>query len=91
MERLGTTAKPVSDRSWVRPCLAVGGSILIYALLIERAGLLPAVVATVFVAALGSRPFRPVETLLLAVSVTIAVALIFVSLLGQSIDLLAGL
>jgi hypothetical protein len=88
---MGTTATPVSVRSWVRACLAVSGSVLVYALLIERAGLLPAVVATVFVAALGSRPFRPLETLILAVSLAAAVALVFVSLLGQSIELLGGL
>ncbi len=88
---MGTTATPESAaRPWVRACLAVSGSVLIYASLIERAGLLPAVVATVFVAALGSRPVRPSETLILAISVAAAVALVFVSLLGQSIDLLVG-
>lgn len=88
---MGTSATPVSARSRVGACLAVSGSVLIYALLIERVGLLPAVVATVFVAALGSRPFRPRETLILAVSLAAAVALVFVSLLGQSIELLVGL
>ena len=88
---MGTTATPVSDRSWVRACLAVSGSVLIFAVLIERAGLLPAVVATVAVAALGSRPVRPWETLILAVSLAAAIAVVFVSLLGQSIDLLVGL
>jgi hypothetical protein len=88
---MGTTATPVSTRSWVRACLTVSGSVLIYAFLIERAGLLPAVVATVFVAALGSHPVRPWETLILAVSLAGAVALVFVKLLGQSIDLLVGL
>jgi hypothetical protein len=88
---MGTTAAPVSARSRVRACLAVSGSVLIFAFLVERAGLLPAVVVTVFVAALGSRPMRPWETLILAVSLAAAVALVFVSLLGQSIDVLAGL
>jgi hypothetical protein len=80
----------VSPHSWVRPCLAVGGSVLIYALLVERAGLLLAVVATVFVAALGSSPVEPRKTLILAVGLAAAVALVFVGLLGQSIDLLVG-
>ncbi len=88
---MGTAATPVSAGSWVRACLAVSGSVLIYAFLIERAGLLPAVVATVFVAALGSHASRPLETLFLAVSLAAAVALIFVTMLGQSIDLLVGL
>jgi hypothetical protein len=60
-------------------------------LLIERAGLLPAVVATVFVAALGARPFRPWETAILAVGLAAAVAVVFVSQLGQSIALFVGL
>ena len=80
----------MSAGSGVRACLAVSGSVLIFAFLVERAGLLPAVAATVFVAALGSRPVRPWETLILAVSLAAAVALIFVSLLGQSLDLLVG-
>ena len=88
---MGTTATPVSAHSWVRACLAVSGSVLIYAFLIERAGLLPAVVATVFVAALGSHSSRPLHTLSLAVGLAAAVALIFVVMLGQSIDLLVGL
>lgn len=88
---MGPTATPVSSRSWIRACLAVSGSVLVYAFLIERAGLLPAVVATVVVAALGSRPIRPKDTLILAVSLAAVVALVFVGLLGQSIDLLVGL
>jgi hypothetical protein len=87
---MGTTAAPVSARSRLRTCLAVSGSVLVFAFLIERAGLLPAVVATVFVAALASRPVRPWETLILAAIVAAVVALVFVSLLGQSLDLLAG-
>jgi putative tricarboxylic transport membrane protein len=91
VERVGTTATPVSAPPWARACLAVSGSVLIYALLIERAGLLPAVVATVFVAALGSHPPRPLQTLIFAVGLAAAVALIFVAMLGQSIDLIVGL
>jgi hypothetical protein len=53
--------------------------------------LLPAVVATVCVAGIGSRSSRPLQTLFLAVSLAAAVALIFVTMLGQSIDLLVGL
>jgi hypothetical protein len=64
---------------------------LVYALLIERAGLLPAVVAAVLVAALGAPPFRPWETAILAVGLAAAVAVVFVSLLGQSIALIVGL
>jgi hypothetical protein len=80
----------VSASSGTRACLAVSGSVLIFALLIERAGLLPAVIATVLVAALGSRASRPRETLILAVCLAAAIALLFVGLLGQPITLLVG-
>jgi hypothetical protein len=81
----------VSATSSARVCLAVCGSVLAFAILIPRAGLLPAVVATVFVAALGLRPFRPLETLFVAVSLAAGVALVFRVMLGQPIDLLFGI
>lgn len=75
----------------LRPSLAVTSSVLAFALLIERAGLIPAVIATVLVAALGSRESHPRETVVLAVCLAAAMALLFVGLLGQPFNLLAGL
>jgi hypothetical protein len=74
-----------------RACLAVSGSVLTFALLIERAGLLPAIVATVLVAALASRASRLRETLIFAVCLAAVVGLLFVGLLGQPIPLIVGL
>lgn len=74
----------------VRTCLAISGSVLMFAFLVERAGLAPAVVATVVVASLASRPVRWRETAILALCLAAAVALVFVKLLGQPIDLLDG-
>ena len=75
----------------MRGCLAVSASVLIFALLIERAGLLAAVGATVLIAALGTRASRPREMLIFAVCLAAVVALLFVGLLGQPITLIVGL
>ena len=88
---MGTKAAPVNASSGTRACLAVSGSVLTFALLIERAGLLPAVVATVLIAALATRASRPRETFILAVCLAMGIALLFVGLLGQPIPLLVGL
>ncbi len=88
---MGTKATPVTVSSGTRACLAVSGSVLTFALLIELAGLLPAVVATVLVAAMGTRESRPRETLIFAACLAAVVALLFVGLLGQPITLLVGL
>lgn len=87
---MGTTPTPVSAGIRVRSCLAISGSVLVFAFLVERAGLIPAVAATVITAALGSPPVRWRETLILAVILAAAVAMVFVGLLGQSIDLFVG-
>jgi hypothetical protein len=91
MDCMGTKATPVNASSGTRACLAVSGSVLAFALLIECAGLLPAVVATALVAALGTRTSRLRETFIFAVCLAAVVALLFVGLLGQPITLLVGL
>jgi hypothetical protein len=73
-----------------RACLAVSASVLSFALLIESAGLLPAIVATVIVATQADTTRRWRESLLLAVAIAAAVALLFVGLLGQPVALVAG-
>lgn len=73
-----------------RAGLAVSTSVLLFALLIERAGLLPAIVATVLVAAQAAGASRLRDTLILAFCLAAAVALIFVGVLGQPIPLIAG-
>ena len=67
----------------VRSCLAIAGSVLTFALLIERAGLLPAVIGTVVVASLGDVQRRTRRTLILSVGLAAAVWLVFVVFLDQ--------
>jgi hypothetical protein len=80
----------MTGRAW-RPCLAIAGSVLTFALLIERAGFLPAVMATVLVASLASRELSARRAVMLAVGVAAALAALFVGLLAQPFALLAGL
>jgi len=74
----------------LRSCLAIAGSVLTFASLVERAGLLPAVVATVIVASLGDVQRRTRRTLILSVCLAAAVWLVFVVLLDQPFQAIRG-
>jgi hypothetical protein len=74
----------------LRPCVAITGSVLMFALLIEKAGLIPAVTVTVVIASLGSPDVRIRDALMFAVCLAAAMSLLFVSLLDQPFTLLAG-
>ena len=71
-----------------RASLAVVSSVVCFALLIETAGLIPAVMATVLVASRGS-PDTPVrDAVLCGVCLAVAMAVLFVVLLNQPLALL---
>ena len=86
---VGTKASAVTHAG-LRACLAVTGSVGLFALLIERAGLVPAVIASVVAASLGTAGMRLRDALLLSVCLATVVALLFVGLLGQPLALIAG-
>ena len=65
-----------------RPLFAVMASILVFALAMPRAGLLPAVFATVVVASLGDPRSRLRQTLLLAAGLAFAAWIVFIHALG---------
>ena len=73
----------------VRPCLAIAASVFAFALLIERAGYLAAVMSAVFIASLGSRELNVRKALVLAVVIAAAMAVLFVGLLDQPLQLVA--
>jgi hypothetical protein len=54
-----------------------------FALLVERAGFLAAVMLTVAVASLGSRELSARQAIVLAVAVATAMAMVFIGLLDQ--------
>jgi hypothetical protein len=74
----------------LQPVLSVTGSVLLFALLIENAGLVPAVAATVIVASLGNRSGSIREVFLLAAALAAGMALLFVGLLDQPFTLFSG-
>jgi hypothetical protein len=73
-----------------RPCLAITGSVLAFALLIERAGFLVAVMSAILVASLGSRELSVRQALTFAIAVAAVMAVLFVVLLDQPFILVAG-
>lgn len=74
----------------LRPGLAIVGSVLVFALLIERAGLVPAVTLTALVASLGSPNVNIRSAVMLSLGLAVAMALLFVGFLGQPFTLIAG-
>jgi hypothetical protein len=80
----------MTTRHGLQPVLSVTGSVLLFALLIENAGLVPAVVATVVVASLGYRSGSLREVFLLAAALAAGMSLLFVGLLDQPFPLFAG-
>jgi hypothetical protein len=74
----------------LRPCLAITASVLMFALLIERAGLIPAVTVTVLIASMGSTAMAIRNALILSVCLAAAMSLLFVGFLDQPFTLLRG-
>ena len=74
----------------LRACAAIGASVLAFAFLIERAGLIPATAAATLVASTGSRAFHLRDAAILSIGVAAAMAILFVGLLNQSLRLVAG-
>ena len=77
-------------RPAVRSMAFVAASIVIFALTIDRFGLLPAIVLCGTICALADKATKPHEALLLAVALAAGIWLTFVQLLGMPIAALAG-
>ncbi len=73
----------MSSPSALRPCLAVCGSALTFALLIERAGFPATVMLMVLIASVGSRDVSGPQSLLLAIVVAVTMTILFIGLLDQ--------
>ena len=86
VDGLGTASARVAGMTTppaLRPSLAICGSVMTFALLVERAGFLAAVMLTVAVASLGSRELSARQAIVLAVAVATAMAMVFIGLLDQ--------
>lgn len=77
---------PVTRIGW-RPLIMVLASVVVFALLITRAGLVIAVMATAVVGGLASRESGRLELIALALCLAAFCALVFVYGLGQPFDL----
>lgn len=73
----------IASASLLRAWLAVIGSVVCFALLIETAGLVPAVIVTMLVASRGSRDTQAREAVLFAICLAVAISVLFVVLLNQ--------
>ena len=73
----------IASASLLRAWLAVVGSVVCFALLIETAGLIPAVIVTVLVASRGSRETHAREAVLFGICLAVAISVLFVVLLNQ--------
>lgn len=74
----------------IRPWLAVVASVLSFALLIETAGLIPAVIVTVLIASRGSRETPLRQALLFGVCLALGMSVLFVMVLGQALPLIGA-
>jgi hypothetical protein len=79
----GLRSSPMASSATIawRSLLAVGFGIALFALLLERAGLVPATLALVLTSSLAQPHWRPRRAVILAVTVTALVYLLFVVVL----------
>jgi len=88
----GMRAAPKIAIDWnVRPVALLAGAIVVFGVVMSRLGLVPALVAMTFVAALAGREFRVKEVALLAVALSAFAVVIFVYVLRLPYPLIAGL
>ena len=78
-------ADRIAVPSW-RPLAGIAAGIAVFALAVERFGVLPAVFAAAAIVAAADRDSRPVEILLLAVAMTVIIWLVFLKLLAIPVD-----
>jgi hypothetical protein len=76
----------VSAIGW-RPAVLVFGAVAAFGLLIDRFGLVAAILAAVFIGAAAYRGTRILEVALLALGLTVFSVVLFVLLLGQAIPI----
>jgi len=81
--------EPVEAPKW-KPITMVTIGIVLFAVLLERTGMLPALVALVLVASLGGEEFKTVEVIGNIVVLTILSILVFKVGLGMNISVIEG-
>jgi hypothetical protein len=78
--------------SWsLRALIILPLSLVLFGILIDRAGFIPALLALIVASAAASRQSRPIEVLLFAVLLTAFCVIVFVWLLGLPYELITGI
>jgi hypothetical protein len=77
----------MSTKPAFRPGVAICGSVIVFALSIDRLGFPATVMLTVLLASAGSRQMNRRQSLLLAVVVAAVMTAVFVGLLDQPLSL----
>ncbi len=80
------------EGSWsLRALIILPLSLVLFGLLIDRAGFIPAVLVLIISSATASRQFRLIEVLLFSVFLTAACVIVFVWALGLPYELITGI
>lgn len=80
------------DDSWsLRALIVLPLSLVLFGLLIDRAGFIPALLALIVGSAAASRQSRPLEVLLFSVFLTAMCVIVFVWALGLPYELISGI
>jgi hypothetical protein len=85
----GTQVDVVEPPKW-KPITMVTIGIVLFALLLERTGMFPALVALVLVASLGGEEFKTLEVIGNIIVLTILSILVFKVGLGMNISVIEG-
>ncbi|MFN3891223.1 MAG: tripartite tricarboxylate transporter TctB family protein [Beijerinckiaceae bacterium] len=85
---LALKGQPIERSTW-RPQILIVVAIVLFALLIERVGLIPTVFAVLVVASFASPEFRLRDSLVLAVGMALTCYVVFVVLLALPLNPLA--
>jgi hypothetical protein len=80
------------EGSWsLRALVIVPLSLVVFGLLIDRAGFIPAMLALIIISAAASKEFRLVEVLLFSVFLTAMCVIVFIWALGLPYELITGI
>jgi len=80
------------EGSWsLRALIIVPLSLVVFGLLIDRAGFIPAMLALIIISAAASKEFRLVEVSLFSVFLTAMCVIVFIWALGLPYELIAGI
>jgi hypothetical protein len=80
------------EGSWsLRALIIVPLSLVLFGLLIDRAGFIPAMLALIIISAAASKEFRLVEVLLFSVFLTAMCVIVFIWALGLPYELITGI